>query len=148
MLEALLVRPAAARSARSRPAVHTDEPSPNGESLASSIAWSKSLTRQIGSAGPKTSSRSIGEPCGGSTTTVGSWNQPFCRRSSPGRPPPATTSPPPDSVRAIWSSLIARWRSECIGPSWTPSSVPIPTRSRLALAAIASMTSSATDAKT
>ena len=45
--------------------------------LASSSASSRSRTRQMGSAGPKTSSVAIGESCGGSTTTVGSWNQPW-----------------------------------------------------------------------
>jgi ornithine cyclodeaminase/alanine dehydrogenase-like protein (mu-crystallin family) len=42
---------AAARSARSRAPVQIDEPRPNGDRLASSIASSRSATRQIGSAG-------------------------------------------------------------------------------------------------
>ena len=44
--------------------------------------------------------------------------------------------------------MIARWRSVCIGPIWLSGSVPSPIRSRAAFAAIASITSSATDSKT
>jgi hypothetical protein len=63
-----------AGAAGERPDEDHTEPRPNGELFARSIASSKSLTRQIGSAGPKTSSWAIGESVGGSTTTV-SWKK-------------------------------------------------------------------------
>ena len=51
--------------------VHTDAPSPYSLSLASVIASSRSDTRQIGSTGPKVSSRATRESSAGLVTIVG-----------------------------------------------------------------------------
>ena len=58
---------------------------------------------------------------------------------------PRSASPPAASVRCTWSATSSRWTAVCSGPICEPSASPRPTFSRLALAVICSITSSATD---
>src|SRR4029077_20893831 len=86
------VYPASSSSTARRAAamldVQIEEPSPNGVSLASLSASSRSLTRRTGSAGPKTSSVHMRAPSGTFSRIVGSMNQPFSYSAPLGLPPP------------------------------------------------------------
>ena len=93
--------------------VHTEAPSPYGESLASRIASSASATFMIGSVGPNVSSVMAAIEWSTSASTVGSKKRPPSRAR------------PPVVIRAPASRACSTWRltmSSCGGNVIAPTS--------------------------
>ena len=109
--------------------VHTEEPSPKMESLASAKPSSRFLTRTTGRAGPNTSSLSSLDLGSTSTTMDGFRKLPLSNSSPLGRSPPTSTLAPFCTASSTCSSTSSRCPLVCSGPSMVPLVRPLPTRS-------------------